>query len=670
MPLNIGGNNAGLNSAQLLTFVSAKYGSTFASNAWGRYNSVITSSYVSLGPTPTGSTGEKTTAGDAGTLIALPNIPEFDLLAQFMHTARTCKIAEEIAYYEQHKGGTLEGIKPYLVRPKPSKTALPGPDHLPLETTNFATAMKFADYGVIRIAFGVHDPDNPKAEEQSGAVFPYCGVLQLPIVRSPKAGEENGPFTGALAIQELYYKDIIQKLWASSPLATDFINKATCIVKKKMQDFIDPSCTEISDKDFTQGSLDDIRTAVRTDLQTFIAQQVNDSEWDIGSNLTVKGWAASPVWYNRIAEINGSVTNIVKNIPVPFEYPYVMEQTKTMRTSSAEDNSALSAFDPILPKGARMSYDRHADAQIAPIMYAAYSSWEDRDEIQNAPIIDFVNSLFGTKGLFDMRQNTNVHPLAQLSALGKSMIDASVRNVAVGLPAQMLLQSASSVPGKLGKAAGEFMKTMGLATLSIGFVLFYVVPFLPFIYGMFAVGGWVKSIFEAIVAVPLWALAHIISIDGQGLPGRTASNGYFLIFEIFLRPILILFGVVASTMIYAAMVKVLNEGVFDLVVKNVAGFDQETELAGASGTAAPFYRGPIDQFFFTTMYAIFVYAIGTSSFKLIDQIPKAILRWMGTAVATMNESEKDPAGQITNRAFYGTNLLTGQLEGGALAVIG
>src|SRR5690606_26450293 len=107
--------------------------------------------------------------------------------------------------------------------------------------------------------------------------------------------------------------------------------------------------------------------------------------------------------------------------------------------------------------------------------------------------------------------------------------------------------------------------------------------------------------------VPLWALAFL-RIDGEGLPGDAAMGGIYLIFEIFLRPIMIIFGLLASIVIFAAMVKVLNE-VFYLVVHNVAGHDpNSTAICGKSGgntlsgtsASAPqgidFFRGPIDEF--------------------------------------------------------------------------
>ena len=45
-------------------------------------------------------------------------------------------------------------------------------------------------------------------------------------------------------------------------------------------------------------------------------------------------------------------------------------------------------------------------------------------------------------------------------------------------------------------------------------MLAYVLPLIPFIYFTFAVLGWVLELFEAIAAMPLWALAHL-RIEGD-----------------------------------------------------------------------------------------------------------------------------------------------------------
>jgi conjugal transfer/type IV secretion protein DotA/TraY len=214
---------------------------------------------------------------------------------------------------------------------------------------------------------------------------------------------------------------------------------------------------------------------------------------------------------------------------------------------------------------------------------------------------------------------------------------------------------------------GVFMMVAMLG-MTIGFVLFYVLPFLPFIYFFFAVGGWIKGIFEAMVGAPLWALAHL-RIDGNGLPGQAAVAGYFLIFEIFVRPILIIFGFLASISIFSALVLMLNE-TWDIVMSNLSGFDKNCQIEGATespGCAVSLIdtmRGPVDEFFYTIMYTIIVYMMGMSSFKLIDLIPNNILRWMGQSVSTFNDQREDAAQGLTGTATIGAQTAVGQVGDG------
>jgi len=173
------------------------------------------------------------------------------------------------------------------------------------------------------------------------------------------------------------------------------------------------------------------------------------------------------------------------------------------------------------------------------------------------------------------------------------------------------------------------------------------------------------------VGAPLWALAHI-RIDQNGLPGQAGVAGYFLIFEIFLRPILMLFGMLASISIFSALVSVLNQ-VFDLVTTNVGGFDYRAETVGSVETprgaetvtsTLGYARSAIDEFFFTIIYTIIIYLMGMSSFKLIDLIPNNILRWMGQSTATFNDQREDAAQGLVGKATVGSQQTSGALGSG------
>src|SRR5690606_7974443 len=151
--------------------------------------------------------------------------------------------------------------------------------------------------------------------------------------------------------------------------------------------------------------------------------------------------------------------------------------------------------------------------------------------------IDAINAIFGTQGLFAMCQNTDTHPLAQLSILGKGLVEASIRNILGGVGFGIVNALLPNQIGAFMGAASGMLFSIASITIVMGFMLFYVMPFMPFLYFFFAVGGWIKGLFEAMVGMPLWALAHL-RIEEGGLPGSAGMDGYYLLLEIFIRPIL------------------------------------------------------------------------------------------------------------------------------------
>ena len=399
-------------------------------------------------------------------------------------------------------------------------------------------------------------------------------------------------------------------------------------------------------------------------------------DFNIPIPIMERGWVAMSAYYRQIADLNGLIFSAVQNMPAPTKYPFVMELIAQQHDSSDTVPNLGERFNPLLQSGKLADLPRPGDQYIAAALYSGYRFWADdnlagpkvKKESGNA-VMDAINAIFGTEGLFNMLNNNDVHPLAQLSALGRSMLEASIRNIfvgsTVGLVSDIIEKKFQIGIGPLPKVAGDFASKIGMVGISIGFMLYYVLPLLPFVYFFFAFSGWVKAIFEAVVAMPLWALAHI-KTDGQGLPGPLATNGYFLLFEIFLRPTLIVFGFLASITIFTAAVNTFN-GIYELVVLNVSGYDlKENIYRGpiAGGMGSPtlnFLRGPIDQLFYTAIYAIIVYMMALSSFKLIDQIPASILRYMGVTVSTF-KNVGDPGGELYSRMSRTSQITKAQLN--------
>lgn len=255
------------------------------------------------------------------------------------------------------------------------------------------------------------------------------------------------------------------------------------------------------------------------------------------------------------------------------------------------------------------------------------------------------------------------HPLAALTAIGRALVENSVRSMAMAIGASGF----GGILEMLGNAAGPGLQSfsgmfVSIATIGLtaGFILYYILPFLPFMFFFFAVATWIKTVFEAAVGAPLWALAHL-RIDGDGFSGQAASQGYFILLEIMLRPIVILFGLIGGMAAFGAMVAALNE-IFDFVVVNIVG-NSGSSIDTPDGFE-PIRLSSLDQFFFTLVYTILVYMIANACFKMIDTIPKAFMRWIGSSVSTFNDNVGDPTANLVNYVGIAGNTIAPRILGG------
>lgn len=665
----------GLNSAQYIVLYAAKFGSGFATNGWNLFNDSLGANVKNL------LTAQNTTGQS---LVSQPNPPEVGTLLQFLFVAKTCAEVEAADYERKHNGASPapeQEIRPYIVD-EPFK--MPKNNLRINETTTYDDIMKFivgtssVGKNQVIIRFGIEDEKN--SGFQLGWVAPTCGelVMRLADPRLPGVAEP-----GIEAMQR-YYFFIIHEMWYEEfqtgiisgfgqPYPEHYMRHFTTLnqdttlplpgpeYKTELQDFYATDLRSAMNNPAATGL--DVHAGISTGA---VIEMQNSARWDVDNVLREKGWAGAAIWYNRVAEMNGNIISSILNIPMPSRYPRVMENVYAQKRQQEKNITFRERFKPVKASGQGIDPDIPVDMQTAGAYWEAFDYWQQGDSVttpHSTPtgnaVIDILNALMGTEGLFDMRRNPDVHPLAQLTGLGRSMVEGAIRNLSYASVAGAggaLLSKLSEFIGASASVVSSFLITFSLLALTIGFVLFYIVPLLPFIYFFFAVGGWIKAIFEAMVGLPLWALAHI-RIDGNGLSGQAAITGYFLIFEIFLRPILMVFSLLASIAIFSALVSVLNQ-IFDLVVSNTGGFDVNAEFTGAGASKLTFMRSAIDEFFYTAVYAVIVYLMALSSFKLVELIPNNIMRWMGSAIKPFNEGREDAAQSLVGTSTVGMQQLT------------
>ncbi len=631
----------GLNGAQLLTLAIVKWGSSLATNGWIEFATALNHIPIQQDPPAV-----------PESLVARPDAPPVNPLIEFTFVALTCKHSE---FLLNQRGVGKPPIEAYQVV---------NDQRYPFVAGDFNNALTRANYQDITIRFGAADDVN--YARYTGHVKPICGE----IVFQTKDSFEPGAFR----MQEGYY-DLVYRLW-TDPLQDGFAyNIALRHMPVPERDPFAP----VPDNNYIQATIDwfndDIEVSVLAARQAQIAFAWNEDYLPLG-------WVGAGMWYQKIAEYTGSLFGAVFGMPVASLYPAAMQHVQSQRRMQNDFVDGPDRYDPVLADGNTIEFEDDNDEHFAQAYYFAQELWQQPAAASPTgnTFIESIISVFGLNGLYEMQCNLDIHPLAQLVGVGRTLIESSVTNLGFsfgsGVTGGLANILGKNLVGSVALAASSFAAQIAVIGLSIGIILFYILPFLPFIYFFFAAGGWIKGIFEAMVGLPLWALAHV-RIDGDGLPGPAAMNGYWLVFEIFIRPILIVAGLVGAIAIFTAQVQVLND-IWMLVTSNLVGFEHEIgavnplcPAAGAIGTDAnpgppvgsiEYLRNAADQLFHTIMYAIIVYMMAMASFKLIDLIPNNILRWMGTSVQTIGEQTGDPAQTLVQYAFMGTQMASGPLN--------
>ncbi|MBI4031679.1 MAG: DotA/TraY family protein, partial [Proteobacteria bacterium] len=633
-------NSFGMNVAQIMTLRIAKWGSGLATNAWILFNTELGS-------------GNSTPMGQPENLVVLPNPPHFNTLLEWAYTVHTCRWIE--GWLRGPDGSkTIEVFQIY------GNNAVPMPGGFQAAVTNarsIITPTTSARSEEIVIVIGEIDPAYNK---YPGSVRPICGeiVVQVKDLTTP----------GAQTVQERYY-DILLELLVNDAL---FWADGEAVARRFMPIMEKDPFSPVPFGNFLKTDyIDYYDDLVRQAILAGRADQVADPNWFPA--VTDMGWGGAGIWYNRVAQYNGSYIAASFSLPTPKKYPEVMEQVRMERARESGWVTGIERYNPKLPDGTLVNLAQPDDIYAAMAYYYAVNSWQDLFIQPTGNIFqDTITAVLGLEGLFNLVDNVSVHPLAQLVGVGRSMVESSMMNLGFSFGAGLFGGLANLLGrteiGGLGISMADFAVQIGLMGLSIGFILYYILPFMPFIYFFFATMTWIRSIFEAMVGVPLWALAHI-HIDGEGLPGPAGLDGYYLMFEIMIRPILIVFGLLAGLAIFAAQVYVLHE-IWHLAVTNITGFDNlqtkgyQTPVAGQTGSLE-FMRDPVSSFFYTALYAIIVYLQAVASFKLVDLIPDNILRWMGASVTSFGEIAKDPAEQLLTYAAGGSQVLQSTLQKGA-----
>ncbi|MCW3782578.1 DotA/TraY family protein [Defluviimonas salinarum] len=203
-------------------------------------------------------------------------------------------------------------------------------------------------------------------------------------------------------------------------------------------------------------------------------------------------------------------------------------------------------------------------------------------------------------------------PMIGLTAIGKTMISVSGILFGVGVAAGAsvtILGTGVTIPA--GIATMLVIPTM--AMMSAGVTLTFVLPLTPFIFWVMAVSGYFLLIIEAVVAVNLWALAHM-RMDGEGISGEAGRQGWLMLLSLLMTPVLMVLGFLVGMILFRVTTALMDVGV-------------NQALAGILG------GGPMITFaalvVYTVTAAVVYMMMIERSFSLVAEFPARVLKWMG-----------------------------------------
>ena len=169
-----------------------------------------------------------------------------------------------------------------------------------------------------------------------------------------------------------------------------------------------------------------------------------------------------------------------------------------------------------------------------------------------------------------------------------------------------------------------------MALLIPGMTIAFVLPMIPWVMWMAGVAGYLILVCEAVIAVPLWMLAHM-TFEGAGLHGR-ATEGYGLIFNVLFRPTLMLVGLFLGYFVFDAMSWLIRES-FGIA----AGF------VLANGWLV---TNVIGVFVLLSIYVMTHVIAALTSFRMIYLVPHHLPRLIGFMAANrvdMDQFSRDAA---------------------------
>ncbi len=229
----------------------------------------------------------------------------------------------------------------------------------------------------------------------------------------------------------------------------------------------------------------------------------------------------------------------------------------------------------------------------------------------------------------------NVNPLVNLTSFGQQLIQLGIDTFLGVVIATTVVVIAAVVGSTTALGTGDpgahalgtfvsnivFMAAMAFVgfCFTFGGMLSVYTPLIPYMIFTFAAIGWFTAVIEAMVATPFMALG-ILAPGGQSEMLGHAGHSIMMVLNLFLRPTLMVMGMMFSMLLAPVVVLMINEG-FGQVV----------------GLISPGSDSIVTPVLFVIAYAFLIIGALNKCFDLIHWLPNHVLTWIGGHATSYGE---------------------------------
>lgn len=351
------------------------------------------------------------------------------------------------------------------------------------------------------------------------------------------------------------------------------------------------------DNDFIATATTYMMDAINGVYNTYISNQANSGEGSVFGVDAKKGWIFAGGYYWNLANNNTkSMSAAIPNIEWKLPQDFGSGKMSKYRNNYAAAETLISAAQGV--EGGN-KFKKLASKTANDIRAAFKTAIEDK----------------GSNPLLAM-QIVGAYLLLLAQGLFLLLIVIITTIGITGFVSFWLFGTGILNPiGPLGQLLAIFLIPALYAffgyLIVLGGLLAIYIPLIPYIVFTFGAIAWLISVIVALVAAPLVALG-IISPSGQHELLGKAEPALMLLFGIFLRPVLMIFGLIAAMLLSYVVMKMINTIFWPVVFPTVG-------LMGAL----------FSMILALAAYVGLVVAALNKTFSLINVVPQQVMSWIG-----------------------------------------